>query len=56
MAKISEFRLVMEEHELMEEAMKLLEHRKVDFWKTGLCIGSDLLGLTLPMPKGGPRE
>ncbi|KAJ3392218.1 hypothetical protein HDU92_008570 [Lobulomyces angularis] len=56
MAKIAEFRLIMEEHEFMEEALKLLESCKVDFWRTGLKIGSDLLGLTLPMPTGGQRE
>lgn len=56
MAKISEYRLVMEERELVEEAYKFLEKNDIDFWKTGLRVGSDLLGITLTMPKGGPRE
>jgi hypothetical protein len=34
----------------------MLEFRSLNFWKMGLKIGNDLLGLTLPLPLGGPRE
>lgn len=56
MSRLGEYRIKIEEKELIEEALKLLESKNVNFWKTGIRIGSDLLGLTLPMPKGGPRE
>ncbi|RKO93357.1 MYCBP-associated protein family-domain-containing protein [Blyttiomyces helicus] len=56
MARLGEWRERVEEHNIVEEALKLLEHEHVDFWRTGLKLGSDLLGLTMPMPKGGPRQ
>ncbi|KAI9203527.1 MYCBP-associated protein family-domain-containing protein [Polychytrium aggregatum] len=56
MARLGEHRMRLEERDLIEEALRLLESRNVNFWKTGIRIGNDLLGLTLPMPKGGPRE
>ena len=56
MARLGEYRQFVEERELIEEALMMLEHKSVNFWKTGMRIGNDLLGLTLPMPSGGPRE
>jgi hypothetical protein len=56
MARLGEYRQIVEEKELIEEALMMLEHKSVNFWKTGMRIGNDLLGLTLPMPRGGPRE
>ncbi|KAI8903941.1 MYCBP-associated protein family-domain-containing protein [Powellomyces hirtus] len=56
MARIGEYRERLEEHELVETALRLLDEEHVDFWKTGLRLGSDLLGLTMPLPRGGPRQ
>jgi hypothetical protein len=56
MARLGEYRQLVEEKELIEEALMMLEHKNVNFWKTGMRIGNDLLGLTLPMPRGGIRE
>jgi hypothetical protein len=56
MVKIAEYRLLVEESEFLEEALRLIEKSELDFWRSGLRIGSELLGLTFPMPKGGPRE
>jgi hypothetical protein len=56
MAKIAEYRLLVEESEFLEEALRLIEKNDIDFWRSGMRIGSELLGLTFPMPKGGPRE
>ena len=56
MARLGEYREFIEERELIEEALMMLEHKSVNFWKTGMRIGNDLLGLTFPMPTGGPRE
>lgn len=56
MARLGEYRQFIEERELIEEALMMLEHRSLDFWKMGMRIGNDLLGLTLPIPLGGPRE
>lgn len=56
MARLGEYRQLVEEKELIEEALMMLEYKSVNFWKTGMQIGNDLLGLTLPMPSGGPRE
>lgn len=46
----------MEEKTLVETALRLLEEEGVGFWKMGLKVGSDLLGLTMEMPRGGIRE
>jgi hypothetical protein len=56
MARLGEYRQFVEERELVEEALMMLEHKSVNFWKSGLRIGNDLLGLTIQMPTGGPRE
>ncbi|KAJ3033439.1 hypothetical protein HDV00_006346 [Rhizophlyctis rosea] len=56
MARLGEFRAKMEERDLIEEALLLLEQEEVNFWKTGLRIGNDLLGLTVPLPRGGARQ
>ena len=56
MARLGEYRQIIEERNLIEEALMMLEHKSVNFWKTGMRIGNDLLGLTLPMPSGGLRE
>jgi hypothetical protein len=53
---LGEHRLHMEEKELIEHALLLLEERHVSFWKTGIKLGNDLIGLTLKMPQGGPRD
>jgi hypothetical protein len=56
MNQLGEYRQYIEEKDLIQQALLLLEERHVNFWKTGLHIGGDLLGLTLQMPRGGPRE
>ncbi|KAJ3405145.1 hypothetical protein HDV05_006731, partial [Chytridiales sp. JEL 0842] len=56
MARLGEYREKLEERDLMEEAMDLLEQRKVNFWSPGLRIGNDLLGLMVTIPQGGPRK
>ncbi|KAJ3049745.1 hypothetical protein HK097_009303, partial [Rhizophlyctis rosea] len=56
MSRLGEFREKMEERDLVEEALLLLEQEEVNFWKTGLRIGNDLLGLTMPLPRGGARQ
>lgn len=56
MARLGEYRAIVEERDLIEEALNLIERRNVGFWSQGLRIGNDLLGLTVTMPKGGPRE
>ncbi|KAI8822671.1 MYCBP-associated protein family-domain-containing protein [Fimicolochytrium jonesii] len=56
MARLGEYRERLEEHELIDTALRLLDDEHVDFWKTGLRLGSDLLGLTMPIPRGGPRQ
>ncbi|KAI8913683.1 MYCBP-associated protein family-domain-containing protein [Gorgonomyces haynaldii] len=56
MRRLGEYRQSMEEKDLIEQAMLLLEERHVNFWKSGLVIGNDLLGLHFSMPRGGPRE
>ncbi|KAH6574215.1 hypothetical protein BASA62_002534 [Batrachochytrium salamandrivorans] len=56
MARLGEYREFVEERDLIEEALLLLEEQNVNFWKTGLRIGSDLLGLCFQMPRGGPRQ
>ncbi|KAI9004247.1 MYCBP-associated protein family-domain-containing protein [Gaertneriomyces semiglobifer] len=55
MCRLSEYRSRIEEKELVETALRLLEEEHINFWKTGIKLGSDLLGLTMPVPKGGPR-
>ena len=56
MTRLGEYREFVEERDLIEEALLLLEERNVSFWKTGLRIGNDLLGLSFQMPRGGPRQ
>ncbi|KAJ3300526.1 hypothetical protein HK104_010468 [Borealophlyctis nickersoniae] len=56
MARLGEYRAKIEDRDLVEEALLLLEQQHVSFWKTGLKIGNDLLGLTMPLPKGGARQ
>ncbi|EGF81875.1 hypothetical protein BATDEDRAFT_87286 [Batrachochytrium dendrobatidis JAM81] len=56
MARLGEYREFVEERDLIEEALMLLEEHNVNFWKTGLRLGSDLLGLCFQMPSGGPRQ
>ncbi|KAJ3308853.1 hypothetical protein HDU76_003794 [Blyttiomyces sp. JEL0837] len=56
MARLGEYRERMEEQDLIEEALQLLEARKVNFWSPGLRIGNDLLGLMVTMPRGGTRS
>ncbi|KAJ3150782.1 hypothetical protein HDU86_006291 [Geranomyces michiganensis] len=56
MARLGEYRERLEAHELVETALRLLDEEHVDFWKMGLRLGSDLLGLTMPIPRGGPRQ
>ncbi|KAJ3155856.1 hypothetical protein HDU89_005414 [Geranomyces variabilis] len=56
MARLGEYRERLEAHELVETALRLLDEEHVDFWKMGLRLGSDLLGLTMPFPRGGPRQ
>lgn len=53
---LGEYRMQMEEKELIAHALTLLEERHVNFWKTGIKIGNDLIGLTVHMPTGGPRD
>ena len=55
MMRLGEYRELIEERDLIEEALDLLELRKVNFWSPGLRIGNDLLGLMVTMPKGGSR-
>ena len=55
MARLGEYRQFIEERDLIEEALRLLEERDINFWKMGIRIGNDLLGLTF-LPRGGPRE
>nr|KAJ3418507.1 Iron-sulfur assembly protein 1 [Polyrhizophydium stewartii] len=45
MARLNEYRKFVEERDLIEEALLLLEEHNINFWKTGLRIGTDLLGL-----------
>ncbi|KAL2918826.1 hypothetical protein HK105_201660 [Polyrhizophydium stewartii] len=56
MARLNEYRKFVEERDLIEEALLLLEEHNINFWKTGLRIGTDLLGLCFQMPRGGPRQ
>ncbi|KAI9093795.1 MYCBP-associated protein family-domain-containing protein [Phlyctochytrium arcticum] len=56
MANLNAYRQKLEHKELVETAMRLLEEREMGFWKTGLRVGSELLGLVAPMPRGGPRQ
>jgi hypothetical protein len=56
MTRLGEYRLLVEERDLIEEAINLIERKKNSFWYAGLRIGNDLLGLTVTMPQGGPRE
>ena len=55
MEKRSHHRLHLDKSVLFEEALRVLD-KEFSFWGPGLKIGSDLFGLTLPMPKGGTRE
>ncbi|KAJ3097716.1 hypothetical protein HK100_005279, partial [Physocladia obscura] len=56
MSRLGEHRERMEDRELIYEAFQLLEDQKVNFWSKGLRIGSELLGLIVTIPKGGPRR
>ena len=56
MARLGEYRKIVENRQLIEEALLLLEQQNINFWKEGLKIGNDLLGLSFQMPKGGPRQ
>jgi hypothetical protein len=56
MARLGEYRERIEERDLIEEAIDLLEHRKVNFWAPGLRIGNDLLGLMVTIPQAGHRR
>lgn len=56
MARLGEYKQVVEGKQLIEEAMLLLEEQNINFWKEGLKIGNDLLGLSFQIPKGGPRQ
>jgi hypothetical protein len=56
MAKLGEYRQKVESKLLIEEAMLLLEDENISFWKSGLKIGNDLLGLHFRLPVGGPRQ
>jgi hypothetical protein len=56
MARLGEYRNIVESRDLIEEALLLLEQQNINFWKEGLKIGNDLLGLSFQMPKGGPRQ
>jgi hypothetical protein len=56
MKRLGEYRQSIEVKLLMEEALLLLEQENIDFWKEGLRIGNDLLGLCFQMPRGGPRQ
>ncbi|KAJ3176561.1 hypothetical protein HK101_010402 [Irineochytrium annulatum] len=56
MTRLGEYREKMEERDLIVEALKVMESRRIDFWSPGLRIGNDLLGLMVTMPEGGPRE
>jgi hypothetical protein len=56
MARLGEFRQKLEEKQLIEEAVLLLEEQNINFWKEGIRIGNDLLGLSVQLPKGGPRQ
>jgi hypothetical protein len=56
MARLGEFRQKLEEKQLIEEAVLLLEEQNINFWKEGMRIGNDLLGLCVQLPKGGPRQ
>ncbi|TPX30263.1 hypothetical protein SmJEL517_g06142 [Synchytrium microbalum] len=55
MSRLGEYRLHVEERELAE-GMSDTPGRDPFFWVTGIRIGTDLLGITLPMPRGGARE
>jgi hypothetical protein len=54
--RLGEYRKFIEEKDLVEQALLLLEEKNVNFWKSGLRIGTDLLGLTMSMPRGGARQ
>lgn len=56
MARLGEYRRIVENRQLIEEALLLLEQQNINFWKEGLKIGNDLLGLNFKIPKGGPRQ
>lgn len=56
MARLGEYRQKLETTQLLEEAMLLLEAENINFWKEGITIGTDLLGLSLQLPRGGPRQ
>jgi hypothetical protein len=56
MARLGEYRQKLESKLLIEEALLLLQDQNIDFWKEGLRIGNDLLGLSFQMPIGGPRQ
>ncbi|KAJ3276032.1 hypothetical protein HDV01_006202 [Terramyces sp. JEL0728] len=56
MSRLCEYRQVVEEKRLIEEALRVLEDQKIDFWKEGIKIGNDLLGLSFQLPSGGPRQ
>ncbi|KAJ3320756.1 hypothetical protein HDV06_005049 [Boothiomyces sp. JEL0866] len=56
MTRLCEYRQVVEEKRLIEEALRVLEDQKIDFWKEGIKIGNDLLGLSFQLPSGGPRQ
>jgi hypothetical protein len=56
MSKVLKYRLMVEDHQLIQEAIKVLEQGGGIEWKTMLTIGDELLGIHVPMPKGGPRE
>ncbi|KAI8898310.1 MYCBP-associated protein family-domain-containing protein [Globomyces pollinis-pini] len=56
MARLGEYRMVVEEKTLIEEALHVMEDHQIDFWKEGIRIGSDLLGLSFQPPIGGQRQ
>lgn len=55
MSRLGDYREAIEERDLVEQALLLLEDKHVNFWKSGLRLGNDLLGLHFNMPRGGPR-
>ena len=46
----------MEEQNLIEQALLFIEAKHIPFWKTGIQVGTDLLGIHSTLPSGGHRS
>ncbi|KND00524.1 uncharacterized protein SPPG_04835 [Spizellomyces punctatus DAOM BR117] len=56
MSRLNTHRQKVERSRLIETALRVLEEEHVEFWRVGCRVGSELLGLVMPIPKGGPRQ